>query len=88
MQAPHPPNIECFDQVQAIIVAAADRSAARDLVRRTLGARLLASPDLLDVLRIYLRLQSNTSRTADETGTHRNTVQTRVDKALRLLPER
>lgn len=87
LQAPRPPDIACFDEVQAIIVATADRAAARDLVRQTLGSRLLASPDLLAVLRIYLRLQSNATKTAEETAAHRNTVQARVDKALRLLPK-
>lgn len=46
----------------------------------------MSSPDLLEVLRTYVRLQSNATRTAEETRTHRNTVQARVDKAIRMLP--
>ncbi len=86
LQATDPPAVTCYDDVQAIIVAMTDRSAARDLVRRTLGDRLLSSPDLVETLRLYVRLQSNATRTAEAAGTHRNTIQARVDKALRTLP--
>jgi DNA-binding PucR family transcriptional regulator len=78
--------VATYDAVEIVALVTADESRAAEFVTRTLGELESAQLALRETMRTYLRLQSNTSRTAEALFTHRNTVLTRLNRADQLLP--
>lgn len=76
-----------YDDVRAVALATEDEERAYDLVDRALGELSRARPELRETLRVYLREQCNAARTARVLHVHRNTVLSRLERALPLLPE-
>ena len=79
-------RVATYDAVEIVALVTADESRAAEFVTRTLGELESAQLALRETVRTYLRLQSNTSRTAEALFTHRNTVLTRLNRAAQLLP--
>ncbi|RPA59407.1 PucR family transcriptional regulator [Gordonia oryzae] len=75
-----------YDDIRLVSLLTSDTSAGDDFVTDTLGDLADADADLKDTLRTWIRLQCNTSRTAEVLYTHRNTVIRRLDRADDLLP--
>lgn len=75
-----------YDEVRLVALLAADPSATDEFVRDTLGELADAPEQLRETLRVYLREQSNASRTAALVHCHRNTVLMRLARAEALLP--
>ena len=85
-RAPADVRLATYDEVQVVALVTQDEERARELVERTLGPLATAPPELRDTLRTYLREESNATRTARATFTHRNTVLNRLARATDLLP--
>lgn len=75
-----------YDDIRLASLLTADTAAGDQFVADTLGELAHADTDLIDTLRTWIRLQCNTSRTASELYTHRNTVIRRLARADELLP--
>ncbi|SEH10945.1 PucR family transcriptional regulator [Thermoleophilum album] len=75
-----------YDEVRLAALLTSDSEAARSFVIETLGELANAPATLRETLRIYLREQSNATRTARALPAHRNTVLARVARAESLLP--
>ena len=75
-----------YDAVEIVALVTADESRAAEFVSHTLGELESAPVALRETVRTYLRLQSNTTRTAEALFTHRNTVLARLNRAEQLLP--
>lgn len=81
-----PAPVTTYEDIEVVALATSDEERAREFVERTLGSLALAPRDLRDTLRTYLREQSSSTRTAKALFTHRNTVMSRVERAVELLP--
>jgi DNA-binding PucR family transcriptional regulator len=79
-------RVATHDAVEIVALVTADESRAAEFVTRTLGELGSAPVVLRETVRTYLRMLSNTSRTAEALFTHRNTVLTRLNRAEQLLP--
>jgi DNA-binding PucR family transcriptional regulator len=80
------PSVASYDEVQVVALAAQDEERADEFVARTLGDFAGAPADLHETARVYLREQSNTTRTARVLFSHRNTILTRLARVEQLLP--
>jgi DNA-binding PucR family transcriptional regulator len=85
-RASAPPRVASYDDVQLVALATQDEERADEFVARTLGEFAAAPPELRETARVYLREQSNTTRTARVLFTHRNTILSRLARAEQLLP--
>lgn len=75
-----------YDDVRLVSLVTADPDDADSFVADTLGDLMHADKDLLDTVHRWITLQCNTSRTAEQLYTHRNTVIRRLARADELLP--
>lgn len=85
-QLESPQQIARYDDVRLVSLLTSDPAAADDFVRDTLGALAGARDETAGTLRSWISLQCNTSRTAEQLYTHRNTVIRRLARAEELLP--
>src|SRR4051794_6717286 len=85
-RASSPPPVASYDDVQVVALATADEERADEFVARTLGELAAAPAELRETVRVYLREQSNTTRTARVLFSHRNTILARLARAEQLLP--
>lgn len=85
-RASAPPRVASYDDVQLVALATQDEERADEFVTRTLGDFATAPAELRETARVYLREQSNTTRTARVLFTHRNTILSRLARAEQLLP--
>jgi DNA-binding PucR family transcriptional regulator len=85
-RASTPPAVASYDDVQVVALATHDEERADEFVTRTLGDFATAPPELRETARVYLREQSNTTRTARVLFTHRNTILARLARMEQLLP--
>ncbi len=79
-------RLASYDEVQVVALATEDQERATQFVHRTLGDFASAPAELRETARVYLREQSNASRTARVLFTHRNTVLARLARMAELLP--
>ncbi|QIZ37091.1 CdaR family transcriptional regulator [Saccharopolyspora sp. ASAGF58] len=73
----------CFPDVEAETLALQDHQAARQLVRRQLGALLYKGPaglELIQTVQVFLETGASPTRTARELHLHPNTVTQRLKK--------
>lgn len=75
-----------YDDIRLASLLTADPAAADEFVRDTLGELAGADAVTLEILRTWISLQCNTSRTSEALYTHRNTVLRRLARADDLLP--
>ena len=80
------PRLVAYDEVEIVVLAAADEERAERFVTTTLGELATAKDDLRETLRVFLRERGSAARTARQLYTHRNTVINRVARAEALLP--
>jgi DNA-binding PucR family transcriptional regulator len=80
------PPVASYDDVQVVALATQDQERADEFVARTLGEFATAPAELRETARVYLREQSNTTRTARVLFTHRNTILARLARMEQLLP--
>ena len=66
--------VASYDDVQVVALATQDEERADEFVTQTLGDFATAPAELRETARVYLREQSNTTRTAQVLFTHRNTI--------------
>jgi DNA-binding PucR family transcriptional regulator len=85
-RASAPPQVASYDDVQVVALATQDEERADEFVSRTLGDFQAAPAELRETARVYLREQSNTTRTARVLFTHRNTILSRLARMEQLLP--
>ena len=85
-RASTPPAVASYDDVQVVALATQDEEGADEFVTRTLGDLAAAPAELRETVRVYLREQSNATRTARMLFTHRNTVLSRLARVGQLLP--
>jgi DNA-binding PucR family transcriptional regulator len=79
-------RLATYDDVQVVALTMHDEERATQFVQRTLGEFASAPAELRETARVYLREQSNASRTARVLFTHRNTVLARLARMAELLP--
>ena len=75
-----------FDDIRRVSLLTSDDAAATEFVADTLGEFASADAELLTTVQTWINLQCNTSRTAEQLYTHRNTVIRRLARADELLP--
>lgn len=81
-----PASLVTFEEVELVTLVEQDPLKAREFTRRVLGDLAQAPVELHETVRTYLRLLGNTSATAKQLFTHRNTVIRRLTRADHLLP--
>jgi DNA-binding PucR family transcriptional regulator len=85
-RASSPPPLASYDDVQVVALATSDEERADEFIARTLGEFATAPAELRETARVYLREQSNTTRTARVLFSHRNTILARLARVEQLLP--
>jgi DNA-binding PucR family transcriptional regulator len=79
-------RLVAYEEVEIVVLAAADETRADQFVASTLGEFAEAKEELRETLRVYLRERGSATRTARLLYTHRNTILNRVARAEALLP--
>ncbi|NEW28764.1 PucR family transcriptional regulator [Nocardia cyriacigeorgica] len=82
-----PQQVARYDDIAVVALMTRDPALADEFVHDTLGELLTAEPETLTVLRVYIQLLCNTSRTAQHMFIHRNTIIRRLARADELLPK-
>ncbi|GAC70534.1 PucR family transcriptional regulator [Gordonia soli] len=75
-----------YDDTRLVTLLTDDRSAADEFVADTLGELAHGHAEIAETVRTWIAQQCNTSRTAEQLYTHRNTVIRRLTRADELLP--
>ena len=79
-------RLVAYQEVEIVVLAAADEANAARFVASTLGGLAEAKEELRETLRVFLRERGSATRTARLLYTHRNTILNRVARAEDLLP--
>jgi DNA-binding PucR family transcriptional regulator len=75
-----------YEEVQIVVLAAADEARAGRFVASTLGELDEAKGELRETLRVFLRERGSAKHAATLLHTHRNTIINRIGRAEALLP--
>ncbi|MCB8915188.1 MAG: PucR family transcriptional regulator [Thermoleophilales bacterium] len=75
-----------YNQMKVVALLTHDDQRASRFLTETLGGLVEGPENLKETLRVYLRNQSNATRTAELLFAHRNTVLARIARADELLP--
>ena len=80
-------RLVAFEEIEIVVLAAADEARAGRFVAANLGEFSEAKEELRETLRIFLRERGSATRTARLLFAHRNTILNRVARAEALLPK-